>query len=164
MRVYISGKIGEEALSDATAQKFARAEAMLYKTGRFSVVFNPCDEAVQYLLKHQYDSACIIGDCIADRYSFYLIKTMAEMYRCEAVYMLADWKLSPGARAEYHTAMAMGKRMFFQDRTDAAEYVIHLMREQVRRGNPPDYYLEKKCLHAEIECIKRDLDKAWLPI
>lgn len=164
MRVYISGKIGEEVLSDATAQKFARAEAMLYKTGRFSVVFNPCDVAVQCWLKQQYDSACIIGGCIADRYSYYLIKTMVEMYRGEAVYMLADWKLSPGARAEYHTAMAMGKRMFFQDRTDAAEHVIHLMREQVKRGNPPGYYLEKKPLDAEIECIKRDLDKAWLPI
>lgn len=45
MRVYISGKIGEEVLSEA-AQKFARAETMLYKTGRFSVVFNPCDVAV----------------------------------------------------------------------------------------------------------------------
>jgi hypothetical protein len=29
MRVYISGKIGEEVLSEATRKKFARAEKML---------------------------------------------------------------------------------------------------------------------------------------
>lgn len=33
MRVYISGKIGEEVISDATRQKFAKAEKMLQDRG-----------------------------------------------------------------------------------------------------------------------------------
>ena len=32
MRIYISGKIGEEVISDATREKFARAERMLEST------------------------------------------------------------------------------------------------------------------------------------
>ena len=38
-KVYISGKIGEEVLSDATREKFARAEDMLRSKGYD--VFNP---------------------------------------------------------------------------------------------------------------------------
>lgn len=42
MKVYISGKIGEVVISEATRKKFAKAEEMLKAKGY--EVFNPCDE------------------------------------------------------------------------------------------------------------------------
>ena len=48
MKVYISGKIGEEVISEATRQKFAKAEEMLKAKGY--EVFNPCDERWQRTL------------------------------------------------------------------------------------------------------------------
>ena len=53
MRVYISGKIGGEVISDATRQKFARAEEMLKAKGY--QVFNPCDERWQKILRREYE-------------------------------------------------------------------------------------------------------------
>ena len=53
MRVYISGKIGGEVISDATRQKFARAEEILKAKGY--QVFNPCDERWQKILRREYE-------------------------------------------------------------------------------------------------------------
>ena len=66
MKVYISGKIGEEVISEATRQKFAKAEEMLKAKGY--EVFNPCDERWLNTLKREYkndqyvNSAWLIGE------------------------------------------------------------------------------------------------------
>ena len=52
MEVYISGKIGEEVISDATREKFERKKKYLRKKG-FDV-FNPCNEAWQRALVRGY--------------------------------------------------------------------------------------------------------------
>lgn len=45
MRVYISGKIGEEVISDETRQKFAAAQKMLEdRLSDMSTVINPASE------------------------------------------------------------------------------------------------------------------------
>ena len=59
MRVYISGKIGEEVLSEATRQKFARAEELLQARG--FETFNPTTSGLGKGAKAEYAFAIAIG-------------------------------------------------------------------------------------------------------
>ena len=125
MKVYISGKIGEEVISEATRQKFARAEEMLKAKGY--EVFNPCDEKWQRLLKREYEHDKYINSKWVDGefpsfYAYALLRDQMVLSTKEAVYFLEDWDKSPGANAEYSFAMATGKKLLWQDQWDAQVY------------------------------------------
>lgn len=166
-KIYISGKIGEEVISDATREKFARAEEMLRAKGY--EVFNPADERWQRTLKRGYEgdsyvkSPWIAGK-FPDFYGYCLLRDLMVLSTKDAVYFLDDWQKSNGANTEMSYATATGKRMFFQDRHDACEYLVGRMYKEVRKGNPPGEYLELSRNDAEIAYFTKHLDEAWLPI
>ena len=100
MNIYISGKIGEEVISDATRRKFARAEEMLKAKGY--KVFNPCDERWQRMLEREYNddqyvkSPWLTGK-FPDFYSYCLLRDLMVLSTKDAVYFLDDWDKSNGA-------------------------------------------------------------------
>ena len=108
MRVYISGKIGEEVISDATRQKFAKAEEMLKAKGY--EVFNPTTSGLGVLA----DAMSKIGGT-----TFYEEILMLDLFElksdCDAIYMLPDFLESPGAKAEYAFAIATKKQVYYDD-------------------------------------------------
>lgn len=99
-KVYISGKIGEDVLSEATRQKFAEAESLLRSKGY--EVFNPTTSG--------------LGKCAekaAKKYgtTFYkeiLVYDIMALKGCDAIYLLPDWNDSPGAILEFFYARAVG--------------------------------------------------------
>lgn len=111
MKVYISGKIGEVELSEATRQKFAKAERMLKSKG-FDV-FNPTTSG---LGRHAESKAKIEGTTF---YEEILMLDLHELKQCDAIYMLADWTKSPGANVELDFAVATGKQRFWEQEEDA---------------------------------------------
>jgi len=111
MKVYISGKIGEEVLSEATRQKFAKAEAMLRAKG-FDA-FNPTTSG---LGQHAESIAKIEGTTF---YEEILLLDLHQLKYCDAIYMLADWSESNGANVELDYAMATGKQLFWEKEEDA---------------------------------------------
>jgi len=113
-RVYISGKIGEEVISDATRLKFAKAEEMLKAKGY--EVFNPCDEKWQATLRRDYEKEKLSpGNLILEG-------KFPTFYAYALVYFLDDWEASSGANTELSFAMATGIRRLWQSATDAAVY------------------------------------------
>ena len=122
MKVYISGKIGEEVISEATRQKFAKAEKILKAKG--FEVFNPCDEQWQEVLRDSYlysyfDKARAIPACSVSFYTYALLRDLMVLSTKDAVLMLEDWKDSEGAQAEYKFAKAAKKKIFFASEKDA---------------------------------------------
>lgn len=122
MKVYISGKIGEEVISDATRQKFARAEEMLKAKGY--EVFNPCDERWQRLLKREYENDKYVKSPWMDGefpsfYAYTLLRDQMVLSTKDAVYFLEDWSVSPGAKSEISFANAIGKKRLWQNYDDA---------------------------------------------
>ena len=122
MKVYIAGKIGEEVISEATRQKFARAEEMLKAKGY--EVFNPCDERWQKVLEREYEndryvkSPWVTGK-FPGFYAYTLLRDLMVLSTKDAVYFLEDWDKSPGAGCEHSFAMATGKKMLWQRLEDA---------------------------------------------
>ena len=125
MKVYISGKIGEEVISEATRQKFARAEEMLKAKGY--EVFNPCDEKWQRLLKREYENDKYVKSPWMDGefpsfYAYVLLRDQMVLSTADAVYFLIDWITSPGAYAEHSFAVAAGKKLLWEDQFCAKVY------------------------------------------
>lgn len=107
MRVYISGKIGEEVLSEATRQKFARAEELLQARG--FETFNPTTSGLGVQAAEN-----------AERHgtTFYkeiLLIDIHQLLYCDAIYMLPDFLDSKGAKAEHAFAIAIGLQVYFAD-------------------------------------------------
>lgn len=121
MKVYISGKIGEEVISEATRRKFAKAEAML--KGKGYEVENPCDGLWQQQLKNGYGRK-VAGnwDYKPSFYSYVLLRDMGVLAACDAIYMLEDWDLSSGANVELAFARATGKKVLWQSPIDAQAF------------------------------------------
>lgn len=122
MRVYISGKIGGEVISDATRQKFAQAEEMLKAKGY--QVFNPCDERWQKILRREYEhdnyvQSPWLTDKFPDFYAYCLLRGLMVLSTKDAIYMLADWTESDGANVELDFARATGKQLFWESKEDA---------------------------------------------
>ena len=123
MRVYISGKIGENWAGAATREKFAKAEAYLKALGH--TIFNPTtsglgesaealrilqvrvhsdgDYAQCYMLQH-YE--------MRSWYSGILLLDLDELSWCDAICLLPDWRQSPGARVELAYAQAIGLKIY----------------------------------------------------
>lgn len=164
MKVYIAGKIGEEVISDATRRKFARAEEMLRAKG-FKVE-NPASDKCQRLVRYSMMMEKSKYGYSGDFYSFALMTDIVSIWRdCDAVYFLDDWSRSPGATAEYYFAKAVGKRMFWQDRKDACEYLIQRMYDEAKaEGRTIEYDGLQERNDTEIAYFEKHLDEAWLPI
>ena len=123
MKVYISGKIGEEVISDATREKFAKAKAMLRATGRFTKIFDPTDERWQEKLRigyrmHYFEPGGVPANAIPF-YDYVMLKDLMALSLYDAVYFLDDWEKSPGANTEHSFAMATGKKMLWSRLEDA---------------------------------------------
>ena len=131
MKVYISGKIGEEVISDATRQKFAKAEAMLKAKGY--EVFNPCDEKWQATLRRDYEKEklspgnLLLQGKFPTFYVYVLLRDLMVLATKDAVYFLEDWDKSPGALVEQTFVMAIGMKMLWQRLEDAL--VFHYEKE-----------------------------------
>lgn len=154
-RIYISGKIGEEVISDATRQKFARAEEMLKELNKDNTVINPACVYIQECIQMHYEMKGV-----RPWYDETLLYMMHWLQTCTAVYMLADWKKSPGATAEYWYAVAAGRSIYFENEKDAREHARRWFWEHandyVNDHRPFDIVLNE----FENEVVK----KIWLPI
>lgn len=108
MKIYISGKIGEEEfLSEETRQKFAQAEARMRMLGYD--VFNPTTSG---LGERAEELAKVNG---TDFYTEIMNLDLAELAWCDAIYMLTDWTDSPGAKREYAEASKLGLAIWYED-------------------------------------------------
>ena len=109
MKVYISGKIGEEVVSEATRRRFERAQKMLEAKGYETV--NPASEEYQRQL-----TQLLNGVSLGRMYAHQKFNRLAEIMRidfermtvCDAAYMLSGWQLSRGASLECDFAEYVG--------------------------------------------------------
>lgn len=102
-KVYISGKIGEEVLSEATRQKFASAEKFLKAKGY--KVFNPTTSGYGTMAENTAK---------ANGTTFYreiLLLDIMALQQCDIICILPDWSDSPGAKAELFFAEAIGLKV-----------------------------------------------------
>ena len=102
-KVYISGKIGEEVLSEATRQKFASAEKFLKAKGY--KVFNPTTSGYGKIAENTAK---------ANGTTFYreiLLLDIMALQQCDIICLLPDWDESPGAKAELYFAEAIGLKV-----------------------------------------------------
>jgi len=168
MRVYISGKIGEEVISEATRRKFAQAEEMLLEKG-YEVVDPACEKYQREMEEELGEKernwiAAGMGKRF-DRYSSILLFDLHILEQCDAVYFLEDWYRSDGANTEHSFAVAACKRLFFQDRKDACEYLIERMYKEAKaNGSPVEYDNVNDRNDIEIAYFTKHLDEAWLPL
>ena len=139
MRIYISGKIGELEPSPSTIEKFAKAEEKLRARG-FDV-FNPIAhlsyKIAKYLLEVIEKPFLREGECLPDIYTLILNLDIINLSRCHAIYLLADFRDSPGALAEHAFAIATNKKRFFQNAFHARTYLEHEYDYLVTFGKPP---------------------------
>lgn len=118
-RIYISGKMGEAVISEATKEKFAEAEKMLKKYGW--TVVNPASDSYQKGLRREVRlrqkawEKGFIGDMPFNEYTSMLLYDIHCISICDAIYMLRDWTDSLGARVEHAFAVACGKTIKYQE-------------------------------------------------
>lgn len=116
-RIYISGKMGEKSLSEATKEKFATAELRLKSEGWDPI--NPATSEYQDFMREQLadsreDWEDGDMDTAFNEYGEMLIHDLRIISLCDAIYMLADWRQSPGARVEHEYAKALGKEVRYE--------------------------------------------------
>lgn len=117
MTIYISGKIGEVVISEATRKKFAKAQKELEAKGY--EVFNPTCEVWQHHLIQGYGKE--IQQTIAppggpiSKYNYFLLRDLMALSTKDAIYMLKDWTKSFGARAERELALANGIEVIYEE-------------------------------------------------
>lgn len=105
MKIYISGKIGKKNPSPETIAKFMRTEDMLRKMGY--EVFNPTTSG---LGQHAESLAQKNGTTF---YEEIMLLDQQELKKCDGVFMLDDWRMSPGARSELAFARALLRPVYF---------------------------------------------------
>lgn len=168
MKVYIAGKIDVAVIDDTTRQKFARAEEMLKAKGY--EVFNPTNEEWQQHLKEEfdiqyYDRKMTIPANAASFYAYCLLRNLMAMAVKDAVYFLDDWDKDDRSEVEHAFAVATRKRLYYQDRGDACEYLIERMYKEAKaNGSPVKYENLNDRNDIEIAYFTKHLDEAWLPI
>lgn len=114
MKVYISGKIGEDDISEATRNKFLDAVEVLAVEGYEP--FNPSETLWVEHLKKSYAREehfqALLGKRLPDFYAYCLLSDMLALTKMDAICMLPDWESSPGAKAELAFAQAIGLKVF----------------------------------------------------
>ena len=158
MKVYISGKIGEEVISDATREKFKKAENMLQVLGY--EVFNPTWEGWEGLLKQDYanEKETIIKYNLGgmpDFYAYALLRDNRVIATKDAIYMLPDWLDSPGAKAEHAFALATKKKILFATR----EHAIYHLEDEWKKAKE---VMSMRC--PRYKFVDYHLHELWLPI
>ena len=106
--------MGEDILSDATIEKFNRAADYLIEQGW--KVRNPVGETVQLDIQqvHSKMEAQLNRELTdKERYESSLVVDIIMLSHCDAIYLLPDWKESPGAIAEAAFAQAVGKEIIY---------------------------------------------------
>ena len=102
--VYISGPISSRDIAEARAH-FAKAEQHLKKLGCKTV--NPLRlRLCVWLAQHGHYRTCL------------LLELIWLAYRCNCIYMLVGSKDSPGSRAEFTLAKALGKTVMYERRNE----------------------------------------------
>ena len=152
MKIYISGKIGEEVLTEATREKFAQAERMLRQLGYD--VFNPTTSGLGDLA----DRCENFAHCMGKHTTWYaeiLKLDIKELSFCDAIYMLRDWVSSPGAFVEFSFAEAVGIRVLFSERGDAWDYLNNKFAAQTG---------QVCTITSRDEYIDSNIDDMWLPL
>ena len=116
-KIYISGKMGEKSLSETTRDKFAQAEERLKAEGWDPI--NPATDEYQDFMQgvlaeafEDWEDSDIEGEW--NEYAEMLMHDLRIISLCDALYMLADWKQSPGATAEHAYAKALGKEIRYE--------------------------------------------------
>lgn len=94
-RVYLSGAISSIPYEDAK-EKFEKTEANLTAWGH--EVVNPM-KIVPYKKGRSWFS--------------YMVRDIAQLVRCDAIYLLPNWKQSMGARIERRIAKILGMWVFY---------------------------------------------------
>ena len=167
-RVYISGKIGEEVISEATRRKFARAEEMLRAKGYD--VFNPTDERWQAPLRRDYEKdklspgSLILQGPFPTFYAYALLRDLMVLSTKDAVYMLADWRRSEGARTEYHFALATGKKILFQVEDHAFDRLKGEFFVKSDTGQLDEHLMKAPWNEALNQYIHDNINEVWLPL
>lgn len=100
MRIYISGAISSDM--ENYKNKFKNAKEHLERQGH--TVVNPVEvsENLQQRLRRE------------PTYAEYMRNDLAALFTCEAIYMLSDWKTSPGARLEHCIAVTLAMIVIYQ--------------------------------------------------
>ena len=95
MKIYISGKISGTNLTE-TRKRFAAVAKAMKRLGVEPV--NPLDNG---LSEH-------------DNWEAHIVKDIATLLQCKAIYMLQDWQDSKGARIEYYIATQIGIPIMYE--------------------------------------------------
>ncbi len=122
MRVYIGGPIAGKPFANIDA--FKAAENRLSKDGHD--VINPHN-----VTPHQHDGPCPDGPWAGEggyhNAPCYMRSDLAAMLTCDAIYLLAGWELSTGARTEFEAARAAGLTILYES---SGIDVAHLERQR----------------------------------
>lgn len=154
MKVYISGKIGEEVISEATRQKFARAEEMLKAIGY--EVFNPTTSGLGKIA----DEKVLEAERQGKKTSWYqeIMKLDIDALSfCDGIYLLNDYKRSDGARIEYDFALANKKKFLFQEFFHAVDF-LKVIRGIIEVSPEKSYNKVREDWGIE------NIDRVWLPL
>ena len=153
MKVYISGKIGEEVPSDETRIKFVLACATLFEMEH--EYFNPTCSGLGSLAEK------LAKQNGTTFYEEILLLDLMELKKCDAILMLSDWKQSPGAQVEYQFAKAIGKNIRFAKREHAEAYLMEQWSAIPENG-------KRRLGHAAVKDMQKyaeeHINEIWLPI
>ena len=95
MKIYISGKISGTDLTETRKRFAAVAEA----TKRIGV--EPVNPLENGLSEH-------------DSWEAHMLKDIADLLQCKAIYMLQGWQESKGARIEHYVAIKIGMPIMYE--------------------------------------------------
>lgn len=109
MKIYLSGKITGDA---NYRQKFGSMEEELLSYGY--VVFNPA----------------ILPDGF--EYEDYMDLDLLILSRCDAIFLMRDWRNSPGAKREYEEAKCLGLRILTEADFKMRRTLLQLCRDSKR--------------------------------
>ena len=160
MKVYISGKIGEKVVSEATRQKFAKAEEMLKAKGY--EVFNPTTSGYGKLADEKVREAMLQGKK-TDWYQEILKLDLDALSFCDGIYLLKDYKESDGARIEYDFALANKKKFLFQEFFHGVDFLSLEFDRKVNQGNI-EVSPEKSYYKAREDWGIKNIDRVWLQL
>lgn len=95
MKIYISGKISGTDLTE-TRKRFASVAKVMKRIGVEPI--NPLENG---LSEH-------------DRWEAHMLKDIADLLQCKAIYMLQGWQDSKGACIEHYIATKIGMHIMYE--------------------------------------------------
>lgn len=95
MKIYISGKISDTDLTETRARFAAVAKAMK------RLGYEPVTPLENRLTEH-------------DTWEAHIVKDIATLLQCKAIYMLQGWQDSKGARIEHYIATKIGMPIMYE--------------------------------------------------